>query len=907
MSSAYLCVAAVVLLGGLMYSVPVRAEFLSSHGTACCPPIPLIPQSERMTLGEEDPIQPMVRVAYLIPTNRVAQPDAVQRIRWVMRLSQDWYRDQLARYGYGAHTFVLEKEEDGITPRVHVLQSAQTDVYFRGDGNQLTTWSRVLEDVGGVIPVWSAGQVWLIIPESHLQAANGSVSGGVALGASNGSGLDAGVAMVGGDALARFRPEFLTNTAAYAGQIIPEVGSFPLVQDSSFPSFEGSTFSSISSAIIGALIHELGHAFGLPHDFRNDANFYGNLMGNGCRGIRGSFFPGTFTNDFVTLNAAMTRALSVSRYFGSPADDAESPAVNVLTSSPVSPVAGKVTIEFEASDDVGLAAAWLERDGDLVADLMLEGTNHLAALSTTSFAAGLTNSYRLKVWDLSGNRRTIDLPLLVSSGVAGPSPSLRVVNAAGFPNRNVTLNASASSIPQGGAGVTYTFIATGPETLTWGPQSAAEIDVTFPEPDNYRVAVVVTDQLGNSATSMAVAVVNHQPAIMLAAASDSDFMSSGFQEPAVLSKIESPVSVRSVMGIPGTHATGIVLDRAESWANGDPDGWFASVGTGFLETRNEFLSVIDESLAVTFPDAPSLLGVQAHDITELHMIAAAGSSGDRLFGNPRVAGATHFAFEFYGEYEPTKLLLQLRRDPYGDKTEGTLYLASAAVTQGWNQVYVPLKAEGFELYDDFVGTPGFDQPHQQLFEETLEDVSMLFVSVTRNTIVIPSGTTGFSEQYRIRNLHWTAVRLGFAVSDAAYGSSALGLGSVDVESSVPWTASSDSEWVTILTASGAGDGSLNYQLAANPNLTARTATITISGAGETASFTIQQAASVPPDYLLGWSSVLGFSYRLETSDNLRDWTPPDGTGPRDGNGGVLIQGVVAEGSPMFMRLDVKLK
>ena len=27
-------------------------------------------------------------------------------------------------------------------------------------------------------------------------------------------------------------------------------------------------------------MHELTHAFGLSHDFRNDGNFHGNLMGN---------------------------------------------------------------------------------------------------------------------------------------------------------------------------------------------------------------------------------------------------------------------------------------------------------------------------------------------------------------------------------------------------------------------------------------------------------------------------------------------------------------------------------------------------------------------------------------------------------------------------------------------------
>ena len=93
-------------------------------------------------------------------------------------------------------------------------------------------------------------------------------------------------------------------------------------QDVTFAWFEGSSFSSLASSWLGALWHETGHAFGLPHDFRNDNNFHGNLMGNGLRGTRGSLFPEKYPQNYTRLEYASALVLNVSHYFN--ADNAVS-------------------------------------------------------------------------------------------------------------------------------------------------------------------------------------------------------------------------------------------------------------------------------------------------------------------------------------------------------------------------------------------------------------------------------------------------------------------------------------------------------------------------------------------------------------------------------------------------------
>src|SRR5262245_4630170 len=55
---------------------------------------------------------PMVRVGYVVPTNRSQQPGAVDNLRDLIRNVQDWYGQQLSRYGFGNKTFEIETEAD---------------------------------------------------------------------------------------------------------------------------------------------------------------------------------------------------------------------------------------------------------------------------------------------------------------------------------------------------------------------------------------------------------------------------------------------------------------------------------------------------------------------------------------------------------------------------------------------------------------------------------------------------------------------------------------------------------------------------------------------------------------------------------------------------------------------------
>ena len=74
---------------------------------------------------------PLVRVAYVIPSNRTPQPAGGPNLQQSLQLLQDWFRDQMDRSGFGPKTIRIETEKDRVTPAVHVMHVNPTDDVIR--------------------------------------------------------------------------------------------------------------------------------------------------------------------------------------------------------------------------------------------------------------------------------------------------------------------------------------------------------------------------------------------------------------------------------------------------------------------------------------------------------------------------------------------------------------------------------------------------------------------------------------------------------------------------------------------------------------------------------------------------------------------------------------------------------
>lgn len=457
---------------------------------------------------------PVVRVAYVVPSDREANPDAAANLPKIVQGYQDWYTDQMERYGFGDKTFRVETSADGVTPDVHVVGVAETAEQLRTD-----VWNEVNAAVQAAsIPLWHSGQVWLLIPDILEQNPDGSIDGGVALGASFGSGADPGVAMTGGlgPVLAYTDPANSYNDEPYHGAIVPEIGPHELVQDVSEVWFKGSTFSSVTSSSLGAGLHELTHAFGIPHDFRNDANFHGNLMGNGLRGFRGWQYPHLYPEDDTFLSYGQALALNYSQYFNDLANEPEStkPDVTVFfNEGTVTPEDGQLRIAFSASDDTELAAALLIRDGDQVGEMPLEGTNVVTFFETPYYESGSDYRFEVVVYDVHGNRRSVSQNVEIQDGAGlAPQPHLRVSTSTPQIHQTITLDVSqttdADSDPDA---MTVEWDLDGDGEFDTQPSTEKSFEMILTATGTQTVQARLTDSDGNQSLSVPIGIraVNH--------------------------------------------------------------------------------------------------------------------------------------------------------------------------------------------------------------------------------------------------------------------------------------------------------------------------------------------------------------------------------------------------------------
>ncbi len=441
-----------------------------------------------------------VNIGYIVPSDRLAQPQAVTNLQNAMTLIQSWYREQMDRFGFGPKTFTLETQSGSLTPQVHTANTTYTAAYIRQD-----TWGKTIGAAidGGLSP-WARGQTWLLVPEIHVQQPDSSVVGSVAYGGSFGSGSDGGVAVIGADCLPLLTTSRLVDQTPYAGHVIPEVGPYPFVQNVTHPWYEGTTFSSITSSAFGAIAHELTHGFGLPHDLRNDDNFHGNLTGNGLRGFRGWFSPETFPQDDIQLTYGAALALNSSRYFNPDVTYTEDvkPTVTVMASGTVTPVKGKVEIPFHASDASGLACAWLLRNGNLEAEMPLTGQSVDISFQTPYYTPGTAEEYKILIYDTQGNRTEKIFSLTPRTGYdRAPQPFISIANSIIRTDMDVLLDARKSIDPDHTYGLKVEWDLNGDGVFDTAPSSDLTFTTHFDVMGSRLIYARLTDLEGNQSIS----------------------------------------------------------------------------------------------------------------------------------------------------------------------------------------------------------------------------------------------------------------------------------------------------------------------------------------------------------------------------------------------------------------------
>ncbi|NBB22984.1 hypothetical protein GVN20_26745 [Runella sp. CRIBMP] len=448
-----------------------------------------------------------VRIGYVVPSNRTPQANYKENLQFAIEMAQVWFRDNMEQNGFGPKTFIFETEEDSPRPKIHLVNVSETDNELRGNNDiELFNNTKFAAKNAG-LTIDLEGEVWVLIPETQVQLPDGSFIGGVARGGGgdSGNGNNSSTAELGSNVIQLFNPQRLLDNTNYAGQIIPELGPYPLVQDVSFAWFERNTFSTVASSYLGALCHEMGHAFGLNyHDARHDDNFFGGLMGSGLRGIRGSFFPALYSGNYTRLEYGSALMLNESYYFNRQRKASHfGPNLTVLTNGTVSPVAGLLNIRFAASSPDSIAYAHLyDYNGQLIDELALHQLNVDTTFKTPYFQAGTTNSFSIVVGDRQGYRTVSSrFTLSVTAGNQAPKPYLKPY----YPNipysdNGTRFDANSTTDPDQDS-FTVEFDVNNDGIFETTPLNSRVFEYLIPQPGPYSARIRVTDSNGASAVS----------------------------------------------------------------------------------------------------------------------------------------------------------------------------------------------------------------------------------------------------------------------------------------------------------------------------------------------------------------------------------------------------------------------
>ena len=319
-----------------------------------------------------------VRMIYFLPNDRPYRADIVQKMKDGIRKIQTFYAEQMEAHGYGQVAFRVETDSQG-EPIVHRVDGRHPNRRYLDE-----TDDTVYAEIGERFDFFA--NIYLIFIDNSINAIN--------IGDRN----FAGVGDRGG---------------------------------------KNSGFALISGGFNrGLVIHELGHAFGLQHDFSNNAY----IMSYGKRPNQ--------------LSSCSAKFLSAHSYFNPDTSIQEKrPPTIKLVSSPRYPAgSGSAPIHLEVSDSEGLhqvllcvttrefheAAGYMEvkecRElrGKRDAVVRFDYNGVIPSNRSTSLSNPLAHPIRIEAVDMNGNMSRTDFILF--SETLQPLSKISGDNQRGLPN-----------------------------------------------------------------------------------------------------------------------------------------------------------------------------------------------------------------------------------------------------------------------------------------------------------------------------------------------------------------------------------------------------------------------------------------------------------------------------------------
>ncbi|PQO45635.1 hypothetical protein [Blastopirellula marina] len=345
------------------------------------------------------PIDHKVRLIYFLPTDREPTANYREKINTLMHFVNETYKFEFRRRGLPDRGLVFETDEEGV-PIVHLLHGKEKAQYYNGAPNYDPYFT--LRQVRPEIPKSIGNErTHLVITfmETYDDGPNRvEWPGGIALGGWRSA--DGGTANFSAWVL---QDMFCATTVAEQRKLFfdatPIEGRTALGHGrQNSPRFE------FIEDGMGAVIHEVGHALGLPHDQRDDRHY---IMGNGFRKMRDNLNRRTPVKERARFSDANARILAQSRLLNPKVDltDEQPPKVEVSLEPGRKPNTYRVKVK--AADDKGLKAVLYYDDvrGSVVDGDDLAGKEDTNEMELELRTDGEKKEVRLevKVIDQGGN------------------------------------------------------------------------------------------------------------------------------------------------------------------------------------------------------------------------------------------------------------------------------------------------------------------------------------------------------------------------------------------------------------------------------------------------------------------------------------------------------------------------
>ena len=349
-----------------------------------------------------------VRMIYFLPNDRPYRADIVQQMKDGIRRIQTFYAGQMEAHSYGKITFGVETDSQG-EPIVHRVDGRHPNRYYLDE-----TDDAVFAEIGERFDF--SANIYLIFIDNSINAIN--IGDKNFAGVGDRGGTNSGYALIAG----RFNR--------------------------------------------GLVTHELGHAFGLQHDFSNSVY----IMSYGRRPNQ--------------LSSCSAKFLSAHSYFNPETSIAEKrpPTIKLLSSTQYPAGSGSTPVELKVGDSEGVhqvllcvrtrgfheAAGYMEvkacreLSGNRDATVIFDYDGVIPSNRATSLSNPLAHPIRVEAVDMNGNMRRADFILF--SETLQPLSKISGDNQRALPNTllPIPLIVEVRYVDDGSArrGVTVTFTIT---------------------------------------------------------------------------------------------------------------------------------------------------------------------------------------------------------------------------------------------------------------------------------------------------------------------------------------------------------------------------------------------------------------------------------------------------------------